>query len=274
MMERAIYFSFKRLVKGLIGGIICCCMLSSPSEILAQKRMYQEDVAYLKNGSIIRGKIKAQVPRESVTIETYDGMIFELKTADIDYITIEPSQYNKIRFRYDYKVMPYVYPGPGWYSGIEIATSGNDTHTSLFLEGRMGYRWKHWLQTGIVTGLNPYSPGLIVPLAAELRADLLRKRISPFLYGQGGYGFVTRASRDFLAFRGGWMYQYGAGVTIRNRQKRDYQLGIGYKWQGSYQTFEELVNDFRPGFGNQMTPVLISGNRNYRRITLFYATYF
>jgi len=55
------------------------------------------DVVYLKNGSIMRGKIIEQIVGESVKLETSDGSIYVLSSGDIEKIqretkTVPPSQ--------------------------------------------------------------------------------------------------------------------------------------------------------------------------------------
>lgn len=45
------------------------------------------DTVYLKDGSVIHGKIIEQVPGESIRIQTYDGSIFVFEQGKIDRIT-------------------------------------------------------------------------------------------------------------------------------------------------------------------------------------------
>ena len=47
------------------------------------------DIVYLKNGSIIRGKIIEQIPNQSIKIKTRDGSIFVYKMDEITKITKE-----------------------------------------------------------------------------------------------------------------------------------------------------------------------------------------
>ncbi|MBZ0201852.1 MAG: hypothetical protein K8I03_02415 [Ignavibacteria bacterium] len=49
----------------------------------------EEDVVYLKNGSIIHGTITEQVKGESIKIKTADGNIFVFKMSEIDKMTKE-----------------------------------------------------------------------------------------------------------------------------------------------------------------------------------------
>jgi TM2 domain-containing membrane protein YozV len=49
----------------------------------------QQDVVYLKNGSIIRGVIIEQIPEESVKIRTADGSVFVYQMSEVERITKE-----------------------------------------------------------------------------------------------------------------------------------------------------------------------------------------
>jgi len=50
------------------------------------------DVVYLKNGSIIRGRIMEQIPNVSLKIETRDGSLFVYKFDEVEKITREDAK--------------------------------------------------------------------------------------------------------------------------------------------------------------------------------------
>ncbi|MDP5171877.1 MAG: hypothetical protein NWR72_16630 [Bacteroidia bacterium] len=234
----------------------------------------EEDVVYLKNGSMIRGTITEQVPGESVTIQTFDGTVFHFPTTAIDRVALEPSRYTRIKVAYNGKVVPVLYPtSPGWYRGNAVSIAGNNTNSNLHIAIRYGYRWKHWLQTGVITGMDPYQAGLILPFQAELRGDLFPKPITPHYFMQGGYGLAANRGPNHRVFNGGLTYHVGGGLTFRTRRKYDLQFSLGYKWLHTYQEFEETP----PWVWTQPNPpeaVLVSGTRNYRRITFTFGTNF
>lgn len=246
------------------------------AEAWAQPKTLEEDVVYLRNGSILRGKITEQIPGESVTIVTFDGSEFQLNTSEVDKIVREPSQYTRIKVRYNGDVVPIVYDASrGFYKGYSIGLAVNESNGSFTVQTRGGYKWRHWLHTGLVSGLDPYNAGLIIPVAAEVRGDLFQKAVTPFYFVQGGYGITATQSLSHRVYNGGGLFHAGVGLTFKTRTSVDYQLSVGYKWQGTYQEFEE-----RPPFfwtpDNQIPPdpVLVTGNRNYRRITIMFSTSF
>lgn len=246
------------------------------AEAWAQPKTLEEDVVYLRNGSMIRGNISEQIPGESVTIVTFDGTEFKLQTSEVDKIVREPSQYTRIKVRYNGNVVPIQYDdSQGLYKGYSIGLAANESNGSFTMQLRTGYKWRHWLQAGLVSGLDPYNAGLIIPVAAEARGDFFKKAVTPHYFAQAGYGIATTRSLGHRVFDGGFMYHAGVGLTFKTRTSMDYQISIGYKWQATYQEFEE-----RPPFfwtpDNQIPPdpVLVTGNRNYRRITVMFSTSF
>ena len=72
-------------------------ILLIPFAAQAQPKILEEDVIYLRNGSILRGTITEQIPGESVKIVTFDGTEFDLKTSEVDKIvrgavSVHPNQ--------------------------------------------------------------------------------------------------------------------------------------------------------------------------------------
>ena len=60
--------------------------------VIAYGQAVQQDVVYLKNGSIIRGTIIEMVPNQSVRIETADGSVFVYEMEQIERITKEEAR--------------------------------------------------------------------------------------------------------------------------------------------------------------------------------------
>ena len=58
----------------------------------AERKKNSQDVVYKKDGSILRGMIVEQVPNDVIKLETRDGSLFVIKSADIDRITLEQAQ--------------------------------------------------------------------------------------------------------------------------------------------------------------------------------------
>lgn len=68
-------------------SIAFVALLCVSEEVHAQQN---DDIVYLKNGSIIKGVIVEQIPGESVKLETRDGNLFVFSMEEIDRITKGP----------------------------------------------------------------------------------------------------------------------------------------------------------------------------------------
>lgn len=238
-------------------------------------RTLEEDVVYLHNGSVIRGTITAQQLREYVEIVTFDGTRFHFAVSDIDKVTREPSKYTRIRTRINRSEVPVIFPGRGMYFGSGGSLTLNNDGANLHLMFRSGYRWRHWLETGIVSGMERYNAGLIIPIAAEVRGDAFQKPVTPHYFGQAGWGFAANRSWQHRIFDGGPYLHAGGGLTFHGRRGRSHQLSLGYKWLRTYQEFEEQPPWFwTPTQQVPPDPVLVTGFRNYRRITISLITNF
>ncbi|MBN1415719.1 MAG: hypothetical protein JW973_11515 [Bacteroidales bacterium] len=53
-----------------------------------------QDIIYLKNGSVVKGKITEQIPGETLKIQTNDGSVWVFNYAEIDKITQESEEMN------------------------------------------------------------------------------------------------------------------------------------------------------------------------------------
>ncbi len=265
-----------RFVVTVFHFVLLVFLLLISVEGFAQRKIYEEDVVYLRNGSVLRGNILEQVPRQSLTIQIFDGTTFYLLTSEIDRVVREPSQYIQIQVKYDNDVVPLTYQDePGWFKGYGIAISANSSNGNIHLMMRSGYRWDRWRQVSLVSGLDPYQAGLVVPVAAEWRADVFAKPVTPHVFVQAGYGIAANRSFGHRVFRGGPMYQIGTGLTFRTRTKVEHHLSIGYKFLYTYQEFEVQPPWFwTPDQQTQPEPVLVTGNRNYRRIVVGFSTHF
>ncbi|MBK7140429.1 MAG: hypothetical protein IPH74_16085 [Bacteroidetes bacterium] len=72
--------------------ILLFLLFSIAIKVFAQTS--QDEVVYLKNGSIIRGTIIEQIPNEKIKIQTSEGNVFVYKYDEIEKITKEPKIIN------------------------------------------------------------------------------------------------------------------------------------------------------------------------------------
>ena len=138
----------------------------------------------------------------------------------------------------------------GWYQHSRFVLASGQTGGGLFLQHSIGYRFSHWLHTGLGTGIENFSIGeepANYPLFLECRAFLLSGRISPFLAAGGGWSWMGKSevntwNGEMETWKGGPLgfvqagYRFGNhlivyfGVRVQ-RQQRNWEQPWG-NWRG------------------------------------------
>ncbi|MEM6261371.1 MAG: hypothetical protein AAGI38_02605 [Bacteroidota bacterium] len=252
------------------------CMLFSLQTVMAQTQM--DDVVYLKNGSIIRGTIVEQVIGEYVKIELMGGSIFVFKETEVDKITreasarpvpqLEETQYAKLSL--PRRERPYTFRERGIYNLGSMAFAFGQHATGSFAMNysvlyRTGFTFKRSLAVGAGLGVDFYREGLTVPVILDVHGDLGRpSRIMPHYFVNVGYGFGAGIAWDTEQFDGGLMGHAGIGWKINTRNRTDWAITLGYKFQQTDQITNQWIDN--PGQPGTFEPIRIEGERTYRRI--------
>jgi len=101
----------------------------------------------------------------------------------------------------------------------------------ISLQTTTGYRFHKLIGVGAGLGYQQYYARSVFPLYATVRGYLRENTVSPFYYGDLGYGFATsngEYSNDEVD--GGLMYRVGFGMKF-NGEVFDIILMLGYKYQ-------------------------------------------
>ena len=163
--------------------LIVAGMMTLLSTVSAQAL---KDVVYLKNGSVIRGTIVEQVPNESLKITTKDGSVFICQMGDVERITKEAPVKKPIKE--DVKVKYRGFVDLGYTIGVGMVTDSDRVE----LTTTHGVQILPELFVGAGAGINFYhsSDGAIaLPFFVDVRTDILRSNISPFVDLKIGYTF-------------------------------------------------------------------------------------
>jgi sRNA-binding regulator protein Hfq len=201
------------------------------TQLFSQKQT-DEDVVYLKNGSVVRGVIIEQIPNISLKVQTREGNIFVYKMDEVEKISKELMQQNtKIQTNSQKQTIDYsAFNKPKGYlgllefgGGIGFGTWGANRISLTMLNG---YRAVPQFAIGFGIGLQlffyEYYDGYLkkiteatLPIFLHLRSDFLARKVSPFIAFNIGYN--ASLSNGFF---GGIILDPTMGVSFNVGGKR------------------------------------------------------
>jgi hypothetical protein len=188
-----------------------------------------EDVLYLKNEAVVRGKIISRNDSR-VKIQTADGSVWVFSNADIEKIASEKPFHqfqNSGRGYMNYTELGPLVAGKTTIDGVTTAAFSFQTVN--------GYQFKQWLFTGAGAGVDLYATQTILPLFASVRGDLSGSySVIPFYFADAGYGVnITQNSANNTDFSGGLLYAAGLGVKIPFNKSAGFLISFGYRHQST-----------------------------------------
>jgi sRNA-binding regulator protein Hfq len=218
----------------------------------AQSRRKQ-DVIFLKNGGIMRGEILEMTDDFKVKLETEGRNVFVFERTEIERISREDISLSWKEKGYvnmtELGVLTGQSVGPNQFSSVNY-------HTAPTSQTFNGYQFWPMLQVGLTTGIDWYQNFALVPVAAGLRGDLSRTRITPFYFMDLGYGFRWLNNNTENSWvKGGLMWNPGLGLKVRGNKNTAWIISVGYKSQRA----ESFMN-----FGWQQTEQKV----HYSRLSL------
>ncbi len=224
--------------------LLCVGMLS----LIAQQPTADEDVVYLKNGSIIRGEITERIIGESIKIQILGGSIFVFEESEIETILKAPKVYqapvqqpyvSPKEYRRELKrTTPVTSRKRGVYNMFSYGFQpGPDTWSDVVpwptLQWRTGYNFNQFVNLGVGFGIDAYMPGGTIPIYADFHGEL-GKEVKPIMFHyffQAGYGISAWNNWNFQEVGGGPMGQFGIGWKLNTRRRIEWVFTAGYKFQ-------------------------------------------
>lgn len=210
--------------------------------LMAQKTM--QDVVYLKNGSILKGKITPTGRPASVSIELWGGSTLVVPTADIDSIKKE----NLLKARVALLKRDYFRRNSGYRHttelgiiyGTNLKNTGNTYYYNpaddfgLSLHTVNGYQWWPYLFTGAGMGIDRYITygQTFSPFYLRLASEFLKKKVTPYVFADAGYAVMWKQRKDDgLEYKnkGGLYIAAGAGIRIYTFSRASVLLSLAYK---------------------------------------------
>ncbi|MEN8118775.1 MAG: hypothetical protein ABFS35_00410 [Bacteroidota bacterium] len=202
-------------------------IFSNWAELAAQITI--EDVVYLKNGTVIRGKILKN-ENDSIKIETHCRNIFVYKSSDL--LKVSKESYNL-----ENKPAPELNQ-KGIYNITTIGfLTGNselaDAQTFTF-QSTLGYNYNQYIGAGVGVGIEKLRTEL-VPVFISLKSNMLNKANSPVLNLTFGYSFpLSKEKKDEnqeFSYEGGINFGFDIGICSYKTQKRALLITAGYRYQ-------------------------------------------
>lgn len=204
-----------------------------------------EDVIYLNNGGIFRGKILEINNDNTVKIETAGRNVFVVQMSEVDRITEET-----ISMDIYYKTSGYINT-----SGFELLAGADET--SPYFYTMNGYQFNPRIAVGIGIGYIPYRDPLdLLPVYLQLNVNMVEANSAPFLFMKTGYNFSIASENIHLIenHNGGWMISPGMGIQFNVSSGFRWQISLGYNVNNA--SFEE----------EEFNETIIETDLSYRRV--------
>jgi len=226
------------------GFLLLSLLLIGPAA-LAQHAT--EDVLYLKNGWILRGRITS-VPSDSlVTIETQGRNRFVFNRSEVERVQQEAIPKNAN--------LNYKRRGFSHYTELGALAARNtssSTNTSAFsFQTVNGYKFGQAFFTGLGIGVDLYATQSLLPVFGSIRGDFTSGgSLIPFYFVDAGYGAnITGKDTDPFTnrtYQGGALFAIGLGMKVIFNNSTGFLLSAGYRSQNT-----KVQQDF--GGGNTRT---------------------
>jgi hypothetical protein len=230
---------------------MCKCLLIVialliPCKIAWAQSVYQ-DVIYLKNGGVVRGKL-LRIENGILLIRTNGESRVELPMNDVERISKEPRsllETDSVRPRVFKSEGVVIFQEIGYgYSTGQLRTSrGSFNYQSrsyTFLAG-FGTYVADYVVLAAGTGYGQLSPDRkIVPFFGEVRSHFSRKQFAPYLLIRGGYSVGWRDGMTGNDW-GGAMLETAVGIKTYLTPRHAIYAHFSYQQQ---QQRIELINLF------------------------------
>jgi len=232
------YFTYSKALVWML--LLSFCMVYTPTiaQNSKKKNQMEEDVIYLKDGSVIRGQIVEQVPAEYVKIELLGGSVFVFQLEEVEVIKKEGRKLSEFYSYAAYQAKRDRTPTfrrKGLYHLINLGVGvGRDRWDwvvgNVSLDYAIGTYINQYLGIGGGFGMTHYDMGGILPFYLDLRGDLMKTKLTPHYFAQVGYGIPFTNNWGVNEPRGGLYLSGGLGYKLHTSRKAEWIFGVGYKY--------------------------------------------
>lgn len=221
---------------GIKGKFCLLCVLfvwGLLSEARAQAAE-QAVVVTLKNGNSLKG-----------TLLQYRQFGYELQLSGATVVHIPLSDIDEIKAVS--KTASRIYTGLqlGLFFGMRTNQDTENLVVAPSVQLAAGYKWRHWLQTGVGTGLEQYGKIRVIPIFVEVQGSIWEEGLSPYYALKVGKGFAeVKDDFRYQDARGGIMGEIQAGMNFRFKHF-NWLVGTGYHLQ------KVTLEGVAPGWQNE-----------------------
>ncbi len=205
--------------KILFAGLFVIVLLTN---VLAQET--HEDVVYLKNGSIIRGKIIENLVGEYTKIETVGRNVWVFKVDEISRIEMESlipfSERKELRSN-------------SFVISAEVGMLANkSSNEKVSLQLISSYQFRNRISAGLGTGFEVFDIQTL-PVFCDVRYKIFNGGVNPYVYAQCGYSIPLSKNQDLynVDADGGIMYGTGIGIRKNFSNGSGFTISVGYRYQ-------------------------------------------
>jgi hypothetical protein len=209
-------------------------MLVMLSWVDISAQLLNNEVVYLKNGSIIRGEITQQ-SADSIRIETNCNSFIILSQTDVLEIKKEPAENSKEINKNNFLINDT--KGIYSYTTIGMLTGNSEIidDFSFSFHTNIGYEFNHLIGVGVGIGVEHLKTELL-PVYASFKSHLLNKANSPFVNLSVGYSFPlsdTKRKDDYTdySYEGGFGLSLDLGISSFKTKNYAFTITAGYKYQ-------------------------------------------
>lgn len=223
----------------------------------------QQAKLVLKNGITIKGGIVDSFDDKRLTVRIDSSNVVVVRYDHIRKIVFKNS--NKVGS--DSKEILALQPSlniESFYHEFRGGLLIGEENTSFSVQTINGYQFNKYLGTGLGLGVNKYGNYLTLPIYATVKGYLYDNKVSPFYFGDIGYGLAWQSNKNENTFeldnvQGGLYWQLGLGYQI-NFNKSAMTFTLGYSNQDSKAEYTYYRWD--------MDDVTISERRILRRFAI------
>ncbi|MFY0674862.1 MAG: hypothetical protein JXQ87_15795 [Bacteroidia bacterium] len=210
------------MLKFFLSIVLCFVAFLSSAQL-------QQDVVYLKNGSILKGTL---LQNDSIVkIEIIGGSIFSYDANEV--LKTAKEEYKRVNFK-----GPITLQQDGWFTEISFGIPyGIDQWGwptgGVTLNGILGYQFKSLVKVGLGTGIDYYgNEATMLPFFTRATGDLTQKTTTPFYVVDLGYAAnISSSWNNDEDHYGGFLMFLGGGFKFNTRRNYHFNFSLGYKTQ-------------------------------------------